>query len=52
MARTRAGRETTRERYGMRAGRREAKRMDEGGMVEERATFWVFGGAMEGAGGV
>jgi len=36
----------------MRAGRRDAKRTDEDGMVEERAGFWVLGGAMEGAGGV
>lgn len=52
MARMRAGRDTTRERYGMRTGRREVRRMEEGGMVEEIDGFWEVGGAIEGAAGV
>lgn len=36
----------------MRAGRREASSIEEIGMVEESAGFWMLGGEMESAGGV
>lgn len=36
----------------MSAGRREVRRMEDGGIVEEREGWSVLGGAMEEGGGV
>lgn len=46
------GRETIRELYVMRAGRREVKRTEEGGIVEDIEPLLALGGAIEGGGGV